>query len=258
MGILQTAERSSHLDPSENVIYQRHLVAYKESAKLISGTVLEIGSGEGYGMLELVPKSEKYIAVDKYETSIPNELKTHKNIVFIQSEVPPLKGVLDNSVDFVVTFQVIEHIENDVLFLKEIHRVLKPGGKAIITTPNLLMSLAPSPWHVREYNPKNMYDLLVSCFNDVELKGVFGNNMVMKYYKSNKQNVDNILRFDFLNMRHWMPKSILKIPYDILNRFNRQNLEDQNQDIVQKIRHTDYYIDESSDECLDHFCIVTK
>ena len=31
MGILQTAERSSHLDPSENVIYQRHLIAYKEA-----------------------------------------------------------------------------------------------------------------------------------------------------------------------------------------------------------------------------------
>ena len=34
MAILQTAERSSHLDPSENVIYQRHLIAYKEAAKL--------------------------------------------------------------------------------------------------------------------------------------------------------------------------------------------------------------------------------
>ncbi|MBT6809263.1 MAG: SAM-dependent methyltransferase, partial [Flavobacteriales bacterium] len=43
MSILQTAERSSHLDPSENVIFQRHLIAYKEAAKIISGTVLEIG-----------------------------------------------------------------------------------------------------------------------------------------------------------------------------------------------------------------------
>ena len=35
MGILQTAERSSNLDPSENVIFQRHLIAYKEAAKLV-------------------------------------------------------------------------------------------------------------------------------------------------------------------------------------------------------------------------------
>ena len=44
MGILQTAERSSHKDSSENVIFQRHLIAYKEAAKMISGTVLEVGS----------------------------------------------------------------------------------------------------------------------------------------------------------------------------------------------------------------------
>ena len=258
MGILQTAERSSHLDPSENVIYQRHLIAYKEAAKLINGTVLEIGSGEGYGMLELAPKSEKYIAVDKYQTRIPNELKNKKNIIFIKSEVPPLKEVLDNSVDFVVTFQVIEHIKHDTLFLEEIHRVLKPGGKAIITTPNLLMSLAPSPWHIREYSSQNMYNLLASFFSDIELKGVFGNEKVMRYYQFNKDSVEKILRFDFLKMRYWMPKSILKIPYDILNRFNRHNLEDKNQEIVQNIKYTDYFIDTSSNKCLDHFCVVTK
>ena len=70
MGILQTAERSSATDSSENVVFQRHLIAYKETAKLISGTVLEIGSGEGYGIRELVDKSDKYIAIDKYATKI--------------------------------------------------------------------------------------------------------------------------------------------------------------------------------------------
>ena len=53
MGILQTAERSTHLDSSENVVFQRHLIAYKEAAKLIKGTVLEIGCGEGYGIQEI-------------------------------------------------------------------------------------------------------------------------------------------------------------------------------------------------------------
>ena len=38
MAIIQTAERSSQSDPSENVIFQRHLIAYKEAAKLIEGT----------------------------------------------------------------------------------------------------------------------------------------------------------------------------------------------------------------------------
>ena len=258
MGILQTAERSSHLDPSENVIYQRHLIAYKEAAKIISGTVLEVGSGEGYGIMELAPEAEHYIAVDKYNTAISEELKSAHNITFIQTEVPPLKGIEDNSVDFVVTFQVIEHIEDDEMFLQEIHRVLKPGGKVILTTPNVMMSLTRNPWHTREYTPEQMGDVLKSSFDNFELNGVFGNDKVMDYYNKNKESVRKITRFDILNFQYWLPRWMLQVPYDILNRFNRHNLQDDNEGIVNTVMHTDYSISTSNNECLDHFCIATK
>jgi ubiquinone/menaquinone biosynthesis C-methylase UbiE len=258
MGILQTAERSSHLDPSENVIYQRHLIAYKEAAKLVSGTVLEVGSGEGYGIMELAPKADHYIAVDKYNTEISDELKKENNITFIQAEVPPLKGIEDNSVDFVVTFQVIEHIDDDEMFLQEIHRVLKPGGKLILTTPNSMMSLTRNPWHTREYNPEQMGEVLKISFDNYELKGVFGNDKVMDYYNKNKESVRKITRFDILNFQYWLPRWLLQIPYDILNRFNRYNLQNDNQGIVSSLVYTDYSISASNTECLDHFCIATK
>ena len=124
MGILQTAERSSHLDPSENVIFQRHLIAYKEAAKLISGTVLEIGSGEGYGINELLKKSSNYIAIDKYKSHTYSKFKSNDSIEFHQIEVPPLTGIKDSSVDYVVSFQVIEHIYNDKLFI-ELIKIIK-------------------------------------------------------------------------------------------------------------------------------------
>jgi ubiquinone/menaquinone biosynthesis C-methylase UbiE len=258
MGILQTAERSSHLDPSENVIYQRHLIAYKEAAKLVSGTVLEVGSGEGYGIIELAPKADHYIAVDKYNTEISDELKKENNITFIQAEVPPLKGIKDNSVDFVVTFQVIEHINDDEMFLQEIHRVLKPGGKLILTTPNSMMSLTRNPWHTREYTPEQMGEVLKISFDNYELKGVFGNDKVMDYYNKNKESVRKITRFDILNFQYWLPRWLLQIPYDILNRFNRHSLQDNNEGIVNSLVYTDYLISASNSECLDHFCIATK
>ena len=258
MGILQTAERRSHLDPSENVIYQRHLIAYKEAAKIISGTVLEIGSGEGYGIMELAPRAEHYIAIDKYNTQISDKLNVENNITFIQANIPPLKGIEDNSVDFVVTFQVIEHIKDDKQFLREIYRVLKPGGKMILTTPNILMSLTRNPWHFREYTPDKMREVLESSFEKYELRGVFGNEKTMEYYIKNKESVNKIIRFDIFNMQYWLPRWILRIPYDILNRFNRHNLQDDNQDIVNTIRHTDYSILASNNECFDHYCIATK
>ncbi|HEY9259353.1 class I SAM-dependent methyltransferase [Chitinophaga sp.] len=40
----------------------------------------------------------------------------------------------DNAVDFVLSTQVLEHVENPVLYLEEAMRILKPGGKLIIST----------------------------------------------------------------------------------------------------------------------------
>ena len=258
MGILQTAERSSHKDSSENVIFQRHLIAYKEAAKMISGTVLEVGSGEGYGIEELSKYADHYIAVDKYKTNIAENLYKKNKISFHQIDVPPLTNINDESIDFVLTFQVIEHIQNDLDFLKEIYRVMKPGAKLILTTPNKKMSLSRNPWHIREYTPKEMSNILERVFSNYELKGVFGNDKVMDYYNKNKESVNRIMKYDILNMQYWLPRWILQIPYDILNRFNRQNLEDSFEEIVTAIDYKDYMIKESSDCCLDHFCIATK
>ena len=127
-----------------------------------------------------------------------------------------------------------------------------------MTTPNILMSLTRSPWHIREYTPEQMREITKSVFSSVELKGVFGNEKVMEYYQKNKKAVARITKWDVLNMQHWLPRWILQIPYDILNRFNRHSLQDHNESLVNTIAYTDYSIENSSETCLDHFVIATK
>ena len=258
MAIIQTAERSSHLDPSENVIFQRHMIAYLEASKRINGIVLEIGCGEGYGIRELASKSSKYIAVDKFHTKIDESIIKDNNIDFHQMEIPPLSNIESDSIDFVVTFQVIEHIVNDVFFLKEIHRVLKNGGQLLLTTPNKLMSLSRNPWHIREYNPTEMHNILETSFNQIQINGVYGSEKVIQYYNENKESVRRITRFDILNLQYRLPRWILQIPYDFLNRLNRRKLKVNNNDLVSTVDVNDYSIKNSVDNCLDYFCIATK
>jgi SAM-dependent methyltransferase len=157
-----------------------------------------------------------------------------------------------------VSFQVIEHIENDFLYLKEIHRVLKPGGVALITTPNRKMSLSRNPWHVREYLADELNALAAKIFKHVEMKGITGNEKVMEYYEQNKKSVNRITRFDIFNLQYKLPASILRIPYEILNRYNRNKLQTGNNGLVTNIRHQDYVIVEDASNALDLLLIVRK
>ena len=255
MKVLQTAERVSHRDPSDNYVFQRSLLAYLEAAKLISGDVLEIGAGEGYGIEYLAPKAKTYHTLDKHLVKIDPK---HTNVTFQQMNIPPLAGIEDNSFDYVVSFQVIEHIQNDKKYVSEIHRVLRPGGKFILTTPNRHMSITRNPWHVREYTIDELDKLLRVNFSDVETNGVYGNQKIMDYFESNKASVRKITRFDIFDLQHKLPRWLLQIPYDILNRVNRKKLLNQENSVVAEIRHDDFFVKKAEEGCLDLFYIATK
>lgn len=172
--------------------------------------------------------------------------------------IPPLTGIADNSFDFVITFQVIEHIKNDKLFVQEIHRVLKKGGKLIVTTPNKKMSLTRNPWHIREYLVPELKALLLQSFEEVRTLGVYGDDTVMEYYWANKKAVERITRFDILNLQYNLPRWCLQIPYDIMNRWNRKKMLNSDNEMVSKIKMTDYFLADAGNDCLDLFYVAEK
>ena len=257
---IQTAERVSHKDKSDNFVYQRSVLAYVEAAKLVSGRVLEIGTGSGYGIEIIADHADEFVTIDKFETDelSKKEIQARENVKFMQMNVPPLKGIEDNSFDFVISFQVIEHIQNDGLFVSEIHRVLKKGGKFIVTTPNKKMSITRNPWHIREYTVDELDILLKKSFPKVDKKGVLGNDKIMKYYEENKKSVHKITRFDIFNLQYRLPRQILQIPYDILNRMNRKKLLKENTDLVSDIVMDDYFVKQATNDCFDLFYVAEK
>lgn len=255
---METAERVSMNEMADNYVFQRHLIAYQEAAKRISGSVIELGSGSGYGAEVLMNNNiTEYLALDKFPTHFAENLDKTK-LTFRQMNLPILAGIADNSFDYAVSFQVIEHIEDDLTFLKEIYRVLKPGGQLILTTPNRYTSLTRNPWHIREYIPTEMQAILEKTFDTVDLQGVYGNEKIMAYYLKNKASVERITRFDIFNLQHNLPRWMLKIPYDILNRLNRKRLHQGNSDLTKDIKASDFFIAPVKNDCLDYFAIAKK
>jgi len=160
--------------------------------------------------------------------------------------------------DSLITLQVIEHIEDDHAFLKEIVRVLKPGAQAVIATPNKKKSLTRNPWHVREYTANELEILLKKYFSHVTFGGVKGSEQVMEYHEQNRASVQKITRFDILNLQYRLPRQLLQIPYDILNRLNRNRLMQNDNALVSSIGLKDFSLSSNAEECLDLFAVVTK
>ncbi|MBR5491783.1 MAG: methyltransferase domain-containing protein [Alistipes sp.] len=254
MAKIHTAERVSNRDASDNYVFQRSILAYYKAAELVSGDVLEIGTGMGYGVEVVAPAADQYVTIDKscaYNVELP------ANAEFRQMTVPPL-DFADESFDYVISFQVIEHIKNDKEFVAEVSRVLRKGGKFIVSTPNAPMSLTRNPWHVREYTAEELKKLLSKEFSQIDMMGVGGNEKIMEYYEANRRGVERITRFDILDLQHRLPRWMLQIPYDILNRLNRRRLLDQNNELTSSITMEDYSIEAVTEECFDLYFIAQK
>lgn len=93
-------------------------------------TVLDVGCGTG--------RLSLFFAEDNHVTGIDvnnNTIVQHANFTFIQGDAERLPFP-DHHFDVVVSFDVIEHVEHDRLFVQEIYRVLQPGGELLLGTPN--------------------------------------------------------------------------------------------------------------------------
>jgi 2-polyprenyl-3-methyl-5-hydroxy-6-metoxy-1,4-benzoquinol methylase len=253
-----TTEITSETIESDNPIHQRLYKAYVVATEFVTGNLLEVGCGEGRGISLLKPLVGYYTAIDKIEGVINLLKQQHPECTFIASDIPPFPIGEDEAFDCVVSFQVIEHIRDDMYFLREIHRMLKPSGVALLTTPNRRMSLTRNPWHIREYLPDELHKLAAQVFRGVTVKGIAGNDKVMRYYEDNKAAVRRITRWDIFNLQYRLPAALLKIPYEVLNRLNRNRLQKRDNTLVSGIRHEDYYVTDDAENALDLLLIVRK
>jgi len=111
------------------------LVAYK-TANIEEGKIAaDIGAGTGFITEGLIKNNLKVIAIDQSEemlSLLKDKFSYYKDLKCIQGigENIPIE---DNSVDYVFANMFLHHVENPIIVLKEIERILKSSGKLVIT-----------------------------------------------------------------------------------------------------------------------------
>jgi SAM-dependent methyltransferase len=148
----------------------RHLRESYERYVRPSSTVLEIGASVPARTAVLAAKCRELIGVELYPERVP---AATGNVRYIVADWQRLGEALPReSVDVAVSSHVIEHVPDDLRALDELYAALRPGGVAILSTPNrkrLVRAVIESvqgerrfPWweHVREYVEADLRRLL--------------------------------------------------------------------------------------------------
>jgi ubiquinone/menaquinone biosynthesis C-methylase UbiE len=136
--------------------------------------VLDVASGAGFGLEMLRQAGACAIGVDYDAGTLADVRRRLRASRLVRGDATclPLK---DASIDLVVSFETIEHVPDAEALVLEIRRVLKPGGRLVLSTPN--RDFGPperhtgNPFHIREFTADELRDLLRASFENVQLFG---------------------------------------------------------------------------------------
>ena len=254
--LLFTGERLHADDELFAIDVVRHRAAYAYAIDLAKrnavGTILEVGSGTGYGTQELAEALPGVIAVDRIA---PEPENRHQRASFVRSDARRIPLDSDQF-DLVVSFQVIEHIEDPNPYLSDIARTLKSDGCAILTTPNLKESDGENPFHVREYTADELSRLLEPHFEEVEMLGVFATPEPKAYYDARLKRIRSLVRIDPLGLRKRLPRWLIDRLFASLAVVVRRGIKQD--DGFPEVDLSDFPISAVKDDCLDLMALCRK
>lgn len=97
-------------------------------------------------------------------------MRRRSNVRWVLLDDMTQSSLKAESFDVVVAVEVLEHVERDADFLREVRRVLRPGGAFVMTTPNGDFIAVNNPDHKRHYTRRQLEDALERCFSAAQVR----------------------------------------------------------------------------------------
>ena len=150
--------------------YPRQLIEYlvKRFALRQSDTLLEPGCGRGDFLLEFKRAGLTCFGLDREPESFDGHREIEVRHCDLAKDAFPFD---DGSLDVVYHKSMLEHLYDPSLLMTETYRVLKPGGKLIILTPDWhsqYLNFFEDFTHCRPYDVTSLADLMaIFRFQDV-------------------------------------------------------------------------------------------
>jgi GT2 family glycosyltransferase/SAM-dependent methyltransferase len=147
-----------------------HFHRYFLARELCRGKdVLDVASGEGYGAALLSQVARSVVGVELSIDAMAHASAAYRrrNLVYLAGDARAMP-LANAAFDVVVSFETIEHFREQETFIAEVKRVLRPGGIAIISSPDRdvysPLDEAANPFHVKELTRCEFSSLVARFF----------------------------------------------------------------------------------------------
>jgi SAM-dependent methyltransferase len=144
----------------ENYWFRRHQAAYLALAPLCAtAVVLEAGCGEGYGAAVALDAGASTVVALDYDADAVEHTRGTYGVPAVRGNLVALPFAAGRF-DVVLSLQTLEHLWDQRTFLAECARVLRPGGRLALTTPNRLTFPPGNPFHAHELDAADLTALV--------------------------------------------------------------------------------------------------
>jgi 2-polyprenyl-3-methyl-5-hydroxy-6-metoxy-1,4-benzoquinol methylase len=164
------------MKPTNSMLLE-HTSRYYFSTPYVKGRVLDIACGSGYGT-HMIAKACKHQIEEIVGVDLdPDVIEYAKGMYYHPLSTFKAMDALDpllieklGTFDTILSFETIEHVAADFLFMKNLYDMLRPGGTLVLSTPFGQGRGKPcgSPFHIHQYTKEEFIDLF-QAFSEVEV-----------------------------------------------------------------------------------------
>ncbi|WP_276485870.1 class I SAM-dependent methyltransferase [Paraflavitalea pollutisoli] len=161
----------------------RYMFALQQIDRNTPARLLDAACGVGYGTQFLANHTQCHstgVDINTHALDIANRQFRTPNTDFLLDDCTKLNNAASKGLyDYVVSFETFEHLSEPEAFLESTKKVMKPGGKVILSTPNINVSSPGSSdgkvaweFHEKEYTPAEFYGMIDAAgFKNIQFYG---------------------------------------------------------------------------------------
>ena len=202
-----TGERPQQGVPPDSLL-ALHAAGYRTVIERLGpGTMLDVGCGQGFESARFLAPGRRVVGADYSAEAVEAASRTYGAAGLETAQMNALAlGFAEGSFAWGCSSHLIEHFDDPEGHVAELARVLRDDGTAFFLTPNAPADFE-NPFHIHLFEPPELRALLSRYFHDVTVQGLDAVPHVKADFTARRVKAQKVLRLDFLDLRHKIPRS---------------------------------------------------